>query len=501
MPTVNLTETIKLDDLLLQAEDMQMTAAQTIDFLSEALEIVKVKGKRVFSYSAPFAPSAPACQAAFVRSFVHTDWIDGESVVQAGETTLEEGFNRRFHRIEDDLDALSADVARAFVCLGEQRAALARLLDEIRAEINRINGDIHDCCKGESGGGWSGPYYPFPYPGLVIPPDLLAPPDLEPPFGGNVTLPGGGGWGGPYINPYPGVWGSKNPGYYTTWGPRPGPLVSGGGGVPYGPETVDPLEHYMNVIKGAAGYAGPAAGIVRATADRTRAVVAGMQARLIEETDLNGQGVEVWSTPAGIVMTPTGAARAAGAGRAGWTNPQLDLAGRYARWAADNDKLVREKLGAEFRLEGFLKTFGESRLEGGVTIAQAFDRLPGDLMAKSARGLVAPLAEAAGKTIAREGFAAETVIGMVGLTPGDAPMAGLSPGAVKTIPADAAKAMAEAGLSTLREMSSADPGKLAEVLRRQGIAATPGEVAGWQGQVMALTALDALVRAGGRLHG
>lgn len=500
MPTVNLTETIKLDDLLFQAEELQMNATQTIDFLAEALDIVKIKGKRVFSYSAPFVQTAPACQAGFVRSFVHTDWIDGESVVQAGENTLEEGFNLRFHRIEDDLDALAADVARAFVCLGEQRTALSKLLDELRVEINRINSDIHACC-GTGSGGWTRPYYPFPYPGTYLPPDIAVPgPIDELPFG-NAPLPGGGNWGGPVVNPYPGFYGTNFPGNYTTWGPKPGPFVSGGP-TPFAPDVVDPLEHYMNVIKGMSTYAGPTAGIVRSTTDKTRAVVAGMNAKLIEETDLNGQLVEVWSTPAGIVMTPTGTGKAGPTGsRTGWTNPHLDLTGRFARWAADNDKTVREKLGAEFKLESFVKTFGEAKIEGGLTIAQVFDRMPGDLTVKSARGLVAPLADAAGKTVLREGYAAETVIGLVGMSSGGAGVGALAPTSVKTIPEDAAKGLMEAGVSNLGEMSAADPVKLADTLRRRGIAATPGEVASWQGQAMALNALDNLARGGGRFNG
>jgi hypothetical protein len=38
------------------------------------------------------------------RTFAHTDWIDGESVVQAG---TDNGFNNRFHAIESELDKIS----------------------------------------------------------------------------------------------------------------------------------------------------------------------------------------------------------------------------------------------------------------------------------------------------------------------------------------------------------------------------------------------------------
>lgn len=59
--------------------------------------------RHVFNYADTFDALQPGCTVNFERSFSHTDWIDGESVVQAEETTIEDGFNTRFHRIEDDL--------------------------------------------------------------------------------------------------------------------------------------------------------------------------------------------------------------------------------------------------------------------------------------------------------------------------------------------------------------------------------------------------------------
>src|SRR5262245_22170296 len=82
---------------------------------------------RTFNYAQAFAAVEAECVARFARSFQHADWIDGESVVQAETTTVEEGFNLRFHRIETDLDALGADVSRAFACLAEMRRSLRSL--------------------------------------------------------------------------------------------------------------------------------------------------------------------------------------------------------------------------------------------------------------------------------------------------------------------------------------------------------------------------------------
>ncbi|MDG4781692.1 hypothetical protein O7614_18730 [Micromonospora sp. WMMD961] len=101
--------------------------------------------KRVFSYAESFPAVEPGCAPPpFARTFAHSDWVDGEDVVQAGQTPGEQGFNERFHRIEHDLDHLGADLAKAFSCMAAMRVSLRRLLDEIRAEINRLHSTVHE---------------------------------------------------------------------------------------------------------------------------------------------------------------------------------------------------------------------------------------------------------------------------------------------------------------------------------------------------------------------
>ncbi|MEV1012375.1 hypothetical protein AB0I95_25425 [Micromonospora sp. NPDC049751] len=101
--------------------------------------------KRVFSYAESFPAVEPGCAPPpFARTFAHTDWVDGEDVVQAGQTPGEQGFNERFHRIEHDLDHLGTDLAKAFTCMAAMRVSLRRLLDEIRAEINRLHSTVHE---------------------------------------------------------------------------------------------------------------------------------------------------------------------------------------------------------------------------------------------------------------------------------------------------------------------------------------------------------------------
>jgi hypothetical protein len=100
-------------------------------------------GTRSFSFTNPVTPTeSPDCTPRFVRSFVHEDWVDGVSVVQAGLTPGEPGFNDRLHKIENDLDSLSDDVKRLFGCVGDLRASVAQALTEAANELNQIDQDL-----------------------------------------------------------------------------------------------------------------------------------------------------------------------------------------------------------------------------------------------------------------------------------------------------------------------------------------------------------------------
>jgi hypothetical protein len=104
------------------------------------------KVRREFNYITPFGGE---CGSFFNRTLVHTDWVDGESVVQAGATVTEQGFNARFHAIEHDLDAIKDDLIRAFNCMVQLTSTVQGRMEELRNEINRINSDIFDLSRGQ----------------------------------------------------------------------------------------------------------------------------------------------------------------------------------------------------------------------------------------------------------------------------------------------------------------------------------------------------------------
>jgi hypothetical protein len=100
------------------------------------------QSERHFAYSAPVAATDAGCVNTFQQQFHHSDWIDGLSIVQAGKTTGEDGFNDRLHRIEDDLAALSAQITKALACTTTLRQEVAAALGEAQVELNRLDQDV-----------------------------------------------------------------------------------------------------------------------------------------------------------------------------------------------------------------------------------------------------------------------------------------------------------------------------------------------------------------------
>ena len=124
--------------------DAGLTSVQASEFVGVWLLANANRTRRAFGYKTDFPAVDPDCVSHFARSFFHQEWRDGQHIVQAEESAGEDGFNLRFHRIENDLDALGADVAEVFLCVREMRASLRALLDELQLELNTIEGDLAD---------------------------------------------------------------------------------------------------------------------------------------------------------------------------------------------------------------------------------------------------------------------------------------------------------------------------------------------------------------------
>lgn len=92
-----------------------------------------------FVFQTQVAQEAPNCRLTFERGFFHPDFIDGVTVVQAGATPEEIGFNKRFHTIEEDLDDIATDLRIASNCMAELRLELFGVVQELQAKITEID--------------------------------------------------------------------------------------------------------------------------------------------------------------------------------------------------------------------------------------------------------------------------------------------------------------------------------------------------------------------------
>lgn len=444
---------------------------QTVNLVvAGLLDQYRGKSKRTFAYGATLAASKPECAPTAVRSFVHTDWIDGESVVQAEETSLEEGFNLRFHRIEDDIDAMLGDIARLSGCLAGLRSELAARLDELRLEINRINTDIADCCYD------SGPFTPID-PGIYTPYPWRYPYDRYYP-----SYPGG--WTGPMPGTGGGVIGPPRPGgdpmpweYNTNFGNN---YRFGTGAPPRPDEFIRPW-----LVRGDNPLTFDETNIVRSAGDPDVAIIAGMQGRRIATDSFNGNQVEVWSTPIGVVMTPMGKV-GADTKTAGWTNPHIEGAGAFRNWTMENAERISstmERGGAT--IAELDKQFGDVRLANGVKVGAYLGQLPSGARVKGPAELGALVVNRAAANVLRDGARSETVIGLVGLNQAESTKA-MEVSALAGIDETTSRAMRGLGIKSLDDLAAADTAKLAQKLA--DLPGSPGadQVGQWQAEAMVL---------------
>lgn len=95
-----------------------------------------------FTFQVQISETAPECALTYERLFVHPDFIDGVTVVQAGQTPDEIGFNARFHALEGEFDSISRDLSISSNCVAELRRELFQLTRELEVKITEIDARI-----------------------------------------------------------------------------------------------------------------------------------------------------------------------------------------------------------------------------------------------------------------------------------------------------------------------------------------------------------------------
>lgn len=416
--------------------------------------------KRVFSYVPPLAPAEAGCAPAFARSFVHADWQDGEDVVSAEGANGDEGFNARFHKIEDDLDALARDTAKSFECLAELRSALATALEQLRTEINRINADIF--ALRPSSGGTTLPPVTFPWD-KFRPPILVEPtfppvgPTPYPGTGGPLVYPGTVTYPGtsttvPGVTPYPGF--STYPGIFGYPGTTTFPVTTGGGT----PTTLPGMPDASTVWT--------------SREDANLGFIGGMPATRLTEGVFNGGKVELWQTPLGTIMTPISADRTAAP--AGYVDPRLETTGKVGAWSVAKDDEVKQKFGGKaFSKDDLVREFGHEDIGGGLRLKEALKSLPANQDFTDMGEVVAKVAERQAEAITSAGATTVATLGSVGLNPGEAAATAAPVEAFAAASSAERQALAEAGVKSVQDLATMPTAKLAQALAGPG-----GDVAG-----------------------
>ncbi|PJR08736.1 hypothetical protein [Sinorhizobium meliloti] len=421
---------VNTDEIFAKLDTFELTEAQK-GVLATSIVLERIGSvKRTFSYAHPLAASDDDCAPTFARSFIHTDWEDGEDVVSAQGSNGDEGFNARFHKIEADLDALSTDIAKNFECLGELRSDLATLLEEIKLELNRINTDIQSL-KPKSGG--------VTLPPVVFPPEVIFPPiNVGPrrPIGSFDPR-------GPLINP--GLIDPINPFIF--------PVSIGGfhGVVPGAPATHPAI----------AGVDNPGT-VWTSREDPNVGIIAGMRATRVTEGVFNGTKVELWNTPLGTVLTPI---TALGAAPQGFIDPRLEMTGRVGAWSVANADTVKDRFGGNaFTKVDLEREFGNVDIGGGVTLKEALRGLNADSSFADVDELVDGIASAQATAIINAGAATVASIGSVGLHVGDVRPEASSVDVFAAASPEERAALSAAGIDTVSKLASANPDELAVAL-------------------------------------
>lgn len=115
---------------------------QIAGLVSSALAGVAWAQPSAFRFATQVEATDPACEVTYRRAFVHDDWADGRSRVQAGTTPDEVGFNARFHALEAELDAVSAQFAGLGRCVAGLRGDLHGVVRELETVVSALRTEV-----------------------------------------------------------------------------------------------------------------------------------------------------------------------------------------------------------------------------------------------------------------------------------------------------------------------------------------------------------------------
>lgn len=88
------------------------------------------------NYTPTFNGTVANSSSTFQRTFQSPSWVDGQDVVQAGDTPTETGFNTRLAQLQADLDAVKTDLVNAYALITQLRSDVATALVAVAVAVN-----------------------------------------------------------------------------------------------------------------------------------------------------------------------------------------------------------------------------------------------------------------------------------------------------------------------------------------------------------------------------
>lgn len=367
------------------------------------------------------------------------------------------------------------------------RAELSARLIDLRTEINRINTEIH---SHHGSGQTTYPYYPMPTsPPIAMPTPLPTPYPLPGPYPQPMPVPFPG-----TVSPYPG-------------GIEIGGILGGIDGIDE-PTIIQPWNNSTPTYGGTYGAALASLNqpvfepsmVMRSANNPTIGTVAGLPARRLDIDEFNGSMHEIWSTSAGMVLTPAGeGVQRADQAEQAWVNPATKAVGDVAQWFGDNPKTARELFkGDEVSVGAVIEKYGTDRLDGGVTLEARLNALPSGMKLRKPNDLVNALADRAVNASNRGGVGMETLVSNIGISSGAKNVEAVGIENYRGLPVSARNSLREKGIKTVGNFTQASPEKIADILEGAGVANARSSAARWQGEAQMVTKLGASLTAKGR---
>ncbi|MEJ8560054.1 hypothetical protein QTO30_01550 [Yoonia sp. GPGPB17] len=222
-------------------------------------------------------------------------------------------------------------------------------------------------------------------------------------------------------------------------------------------------------------------------ATATSAPSAACRLTRLSNAEFNGDSVEVWSTPAGMFLTPISKVEDA---ETGYIDPRVELGGRFNTWVIENADLLEETFDNQgFSAAELEAKFGSQSIGAGLRVTEALKGFSGGTRFDSPKDLAGRFSERQAERIIASGASIAVKIGAMGLITDDAQIDDAKLETFSAIPPKARDVLTDRGIGTLGALEDASPKEVSVMLERAGLPTRIDEITNWQGMARVVSGL------------